>query len=184
MSILPSISFLLPSLASVVFALESNSLFAFLSLLWASLREMEKNFLILSSLVLKAHYLRIRVVPHSCKLAQAEFSANVSYVVNHRSWEFWILFWALLDKISLSFIIWPNLCKFSQEHWEAHMIQRPFPSKLDLGTWERYAWKKTYTHISLPKLLNVSKKYYQSCFQKWLDCVADFFHSHWEWRQQ
>lgn len=78
---LPSISFHLRSLASVIFAFESNSLSSFLSSLWASLREMEKNFLILTSLVLKAHYLKIRVVPYSCKLAQAELSANVSYVV-------------------------------------------------------------------------------------------------------
>lgn len=30
-------------------------------------------------------------------------------------------------------------------------------------------------HNSLPELLNVSKMYYQSCFQKCLDGVADFF---------
>lgn len=64
-----AICFHLPLLASVVFALESNSLSFFLNSLWASLREMEKNFLILSSLVLKAPYVSITVVPHCCRLA-------------------------------------------------------------------------------------------------------------------
>lgn len=133
MPILLSISFHLLSLASVVFALESNSLFAFLSSLWASLREMEKNFLIVSSLVLKAHYLRIRVVLQASS-GWVVCKCVICSLVNHRSWGFWILFWVLLDKISLSFIIWPNLCKFSQEHWEARMIQRPFPVKYQSWT--------------------------------------------------
>lgn len=44
-------------------------------------------------------------------------------LVKHMSREFWILSWAL------SFIIWPNLCKFSQEFWGACIIQRLFPVK-------------------------------------------------------
>lgn len=125
------ISFPLPSLDSVVFVFEPNSLSSFLSSLWTSSREMEKKFLTLSSLVLHVHYFRIRVVLHSCKLAQAVivWRGFIGSLVGHRSWEFWILVWALLDRISYSFIIWPNLCTFSQEYWKVHMIQRPFPVK-------------------------------------------------------
>lgn len=125
------ISFPLPSLDSVVFVFEPNSLSSFLSSLWTSSREMEKKFLTLSSLVLHVRYFRIRVVLHSCKLAQAVivWRGFIGSLVGHRSWEFWILVWALLDRISYSFIIWPNLCTFSQEYWKVHMIQRPFPVK-------------------------------------------------------
>lgn len=129
--VLLGISFPLLSLGSVIFVFESNSLSSFLCSFWASSREMEKNFLTLPSLVFKAHYFRIGVVLHSCKLAQAVtvWRCFIGSLVGHRSWEFWMVFWALLDRISYSFIIWPNLCTFSQEYWKVHMIQRPFPVK-------------------------------------------------------
>lgn len=129
--ILPSLLFHLPSLASVFFALELTSLSSFLSSLWASLKNGEEFscpilFGVESPLVKNESYAP-QLQASTCWVVVCK--CFICSLVNHRNWEFWILCWAVLNKISLSFIIWPNLYRFSQKYWEAHMIQRPFHVK-------------------------------------------------------